>query len=61
MLLFQLKFWRDGGELTILVMSIAKGFEENGHLVPKHIGGVCCTILQDEHSHHSQISPSSIE
>ena len=31
------------------IRSIAKAFEENDQLVPKHRGGVCYPILQDEH------------
>ena len=31
------------------IKSIAKAFEENGQLVPKHKGGVRYPILQDEH------------
>ena len=31
------------------IKSIAKTFEANGQLVPKHRGGVCYPSLQDEH------------
>jgi hypothetical protein len=37
------------GILKWLSISIARVFEENGQLVPKHKGGVCYPILQDKH------------
>ena len=31
------------------IRNIARAFEENGQLLPKHIGGVCYQVLQHEH------------
>jgi hypothetical protein len=33
-----------------IMRSIAGDFEENGQLVPKYRGGVCCPILQGVHN-----------